>query len=301
MFQTLLGEIRRRRYSQLLPEAPKRLTLPNTCRVGNVRYANVISQMGLDEPAHFSYPSGGGPRTPSVRLLTGKCEHIEHKMRECKTSVYLKALSARLKSPHGILYACTSMHARWSIGGQKHNRMGFVSHYWGKVLTVYRQRLSTSYQTGIKGHRANPTRRLTLTGMEHVAINKDATAPLDYKGATGSKEPHGAVAHHNGLKLLVPMPRNVTPGLLIQQLVVAFGRKIGRDRLNVLMVIAAKVERASRINHSRSRCPKHDTIGRIYCTRMSVSQLSCDKHPRIGQRLALHDQRTSRHHLSGIC
>lgn len=85
--------------------------------------------------------------------------------------------------------------------------------------------------------------------MKHVAINKDATAPLDYKGATGSKEPHGAVAHHNGLKLLVPMPRNVTPGLLIQQLVVAFGREIGRDRLNVLMVIAAKVERASRIYH----------------------------------------------------
>lgn len=94
MFQSLLGKIGRRRCSQLLSEAPKRLTLPNTCRVGNVRYANVISQMGLDEPAHFSYPSGGGPRTPSVRLLTGKCEHIEHKMRECKTSVYLKALSA---------------------------------------------------------------------------------------------------------------------------------------------------------------------------------------------------------------
>lgn len=179
MFQSLLGKIGRRRCPQLLSEAPKRLTLSDTCRVGDVRYANVISQMGLDEPAHFSYPSGGGPRTHSVRLLTSKREHIEHEMRESEAYVNLEAWPFGLKCSHRLLDAHAAISPHGSIWAQKNYGVYLVPHNRGKIPASYCQRLPPSNKIGLKCYGAHTACWLTLIGMHHIAINKGTFTLLE--------------------------------------------------------------------------------------------------------------------------
>lgn len=91
MLQTLFCKIRRWGHPKRLPEAPKRLPLPNVCCTGYVINVYLLPQVLLDESAHLAHARHRRPRALHARVFARSLQHVKHEVRERGADVYLEA------------------------------------------------------------------------------------------------------------------------------------------------------------------------------------------------------------------